>query len=165
MPKTYEPIATYTISSAASTYTFNSIPATYTDLVFIVNHLGTLATAEARIQFNSDTASNYSWTQLYGNGSSALSYRAANVTSLPLIPNEASSTTVPSAMIVNIQNYANTTTYKTVIYRGNVSSLATTANVGLWRKTPEAINSITIFTPVSTFASGSTFTLYGIKAA
>jgi hypothetical protein len=165
MAKTYEPIATNTLGSATATVSFSSIAATYTDLVLVVSHLGTLATAEAKIQFNGDTATNYSWTQLYGNGTSAASYRASSVSSIPLLPNEASSTTVPSAIIVNIQNYANATTFKTVIYRGSVTSLATSANVGLWRKTPEAINSITVFTPVSTFAAGSTFTLYGIKSA
>jgi hypothetical protein len=164
MASTYEPIATTTLGSAASSVTFSSISGTYTDLVLIVSHLGTLATAEARIQLNSDTGSNYSWTQLYGNGSSAASYRASSATSLPLLPNEASSTTVPSTLIVNLQNYSNSTTNKTVLYRSSVTSLATSANVGLYRST-SAITAINVFTNVSTFATGSTFTLYGIKAA
>jgi hypothetical protein len=161
---TYEAIFTETLASAQASVTFSSIPGTYTDLVLIVSHLGTLATAEARIQLNSDTGSNYSWTQLYGNGSSAASYRASSATSLPLLPNEASSTTVPSSMIVNLQNYSNTTTNKTVLYRGNVTSLATSANVGLYRST-SAITAINVFTNVSTFAAGSTFSLYGIASA
>lgn len=164
MAVTYEPIATYTSTGVINGYTFTSIPSTYTDLVMQVSYLGTLATAEGRIQLNSDTGSNYSWTQLYGNGSSAASYRAPNVTSLPLLPNEASSTTVPSVVTVNLQNYSNTTTNKTLLYRSNVTSLATTANVGLWRSTA-AITSIYVYTATSTFAAGSTFTLYGIKAA
>ena len=164
MPSTYTPIATTTLGSAAASVTFSSISGSYTDLVLIVSHTGTLATAEARLQLNSDTGSNYSWTQLYGNGSSAASYRASNVSNLPLLPNEASSTTAPSTMIVNLQNYSNTTTNKTLIYRSGITSLATTANVGLWRNT-SAITSIYLFTSASTFATGSTFTLYGVKSA
>jgi hypothetical protein len=164
MPSTYTPIATTTLGSAAASVTFSSISGSYTDLVLVVSYTGTLATAEARLQLNSDTGSNYSWTQLYGNGSSAASYRASNVTNLPLLPNEASSTTVPSTMIVNLQNYSNSTTNKTLLYRSSITSLATTANVGLWRNT-SAITSIYLFTSASTFAIGSTFTLYGVKSA
>jgi hypothetical protein len=161
---TYFAIAEQTLGSAATSVTFSSIPSTYTDLVLVISHTGTLATAEARLQLNSDTGSNYSWTQLYGNGSSAASYRVSNASNLPLLPNEASSTTVPSTMIVNLQNYSNTTTNKTLLYRSGISSLATSANVGLWRST-SAITSIYLFTPTSTFATGATFSLYGIKAA
>jgi hypothetical protein len=35
----------------------------------------------------------------------------------------------------------------------------------LWRKTPESINSILIYTASGTFATGSTFSLYGIASA
>jgi hypothetical protein len=38
--------------------------------------------------------------------------------------------------------------------------------VSLWRKSPEAINSIKIqFEPTTNIATDSVFTLYGIKAA
>jgi hypothetical protein len=42
----------------------------------------------------------------------------------------------------------------------------TGAVVGLWRKTPEAITSIDVLTlTADTFSIGTTFVLYGIKAA
>jgi hypothetical protein len=64
-------------------------------------------------------------------------------------------------------NYANTTTFKTVLIRANNSSTGVDLILGLWRKTPEAITSITIKNTgtSSNFAIGSTLTLYGIKAA
>jgi hypothetical protein len=47
--------------------------------------------------------------------------------------------------------------------RGNIASGGTEAVVGLWRNTA-AITDIQLFAAASTFAIGSTFTLYGIKA-
>ena len=65
---------------------------------------------------------------------------------------------------MSIQNYANTTTYKTMISRASDATQNAIAYVGLWRST-SAINSITLSVSAGTFAIGSTFTLYGIKAA
>ena len=66
--------------------------------------------------------------------------------------------------IVQFQNYSNTTTYKTVLSRGNNASNLVEAFVGLWRST-SAITAIDIKTQSGNFSIGSTFTLYGIKAA
>jgi hypothetical protein len=66
--------------------------------------------------------------------------------------------------IVNIINYSNTTTYKTLLGRGNTSASRIQATVGLWRST-SAINRIDLNIQGDNFAVGSTFTLYGIAAA
>jgi hypothetical protein len=67
--------------------------------------------------------------------------------------------------ILHINNYSNSTTYKTVLARGNAATNLVEAFVGLWRNT-NAITSISIICQNSkNFGSGSTFTLYGIKAA
>ena len=63
-------------------------------------------------------------------------------------------------------NYANTTTYKTVLSRdalNNASDGAVEAFVGLWRST-SAINTIQIKPDSGNFNTG-TFSLYGILAA
>jgi hypothetical protein len=62
-------------------------------------------------------------------------------------------------------NYANTTTFKTVLSKATSPSTFVRRYVGLWRKTPEAINRIYVFTDGDNFNIGTTFTLYGIKAA
>ena len=64
---------------------------------------------------------------------------------------------------INIQNYSNATTYKTTLGRGANTPALTMATVGLWRNT-SAITTITYSVTANTFATGSTFTLYGIKA-
>jgi len=162
MPITYESIATNTLSSAASSVTFSTISGSYTDLVLVSN--GKMAAGSAvnnKITFNSDTASNYSRTYVYGDGSTALSGRDSSQNNLGFIY---WNSTNPSNTIVQIMNYSNATTYKTALARTSEDGVAA-AYVGLWRST-SAITSITI-TRGSTndFASGSTFTLYGIKSA
>ena len=117
-------------------------------------------------RFNSDSATNYSCTNLYGNGTTAGSNRRSNFTELRLSQENFNADNTWCNVIVNVMNYANTTTYKTVLSRSNVASQEVTARVNLWRKTPEAINSITLFGAAgNNFAAGSTFTLYGITAA
>jgi hypothetical protein len=66
-------------------------------------------------------------------------------------------------LLVNVMNYSNATTYKTFLARGNIAAGGTEAVVGLWRNTA-AITSLELLPTASTFATGSTFTLYGIKA-
>jgi hypothetical protein len=163
MPNTYTPIATQTLGSAAASVTFSSIPGSYTDLILIID--GTSANdSNGGIRFNGDTTSNYSWTRLQGNGSTSTSARASNDTSIQSFT-VGTSTGGAGAAVIQIFNYANTTTLKTLLTRHGAASVVVRAIVGLWRKTPEAITSITIVTDNANFAIGSTFTLYGIKAA
>jgi hypothetical protein len=74
--------------------------------------------------------------------------------------------TTQSNILTSIQNYSNTTTYKSVLSRTNNAATETKAVVGLWRATPAAITTIDVGTGgANTFQTGSTFTLYGIKGA
>jgi hypothetical protein len=162
---TYTKIASTTLGSTAASVTFSSIPATYTDLVLVMNYFST--TSEwPMIQFNSDTATNYSFTNLYGSGSSALSLRQSNVAGIYVGYGAYSpaGSTNPGTIIINIQNYANTTTNKTTLSRSN-STNGVEATVGLWRNTA-AINTIVVkHQTATTYIAGSTFNLYGITAA
>lgn len=169
---TYTPIQSYTLGSPQSSVTFSSIPSTYTDLIIIASIKADSTTvATPSLRFNGDTATNYSGTWLYGIGSgSGSSSRASNATYIYTGDYAAGiESTNPSTIISHIMNYANTTTFKTVLSRHNQvnsSDGETGATVGLWRKTPEAINTI-LYTSTNgaNYATGSTFTLYGIQAA
>jgi len=160
---TYEAIATQTLGSAAATVTFSSIPSTYTDLVLVVNGSITSGNENFLIQFNSDTASNYSDTSIGGNGTTAISNRETSNTAIRC-NSYGSITTNLSQYNISIMNYANTTTYKTTLSRGNNTGTGTSANVGLWRST-SAINAVKLLPSASTFIAGSTFSLYGIASA
>jgi hypothetical protein len=163
MPSTYEKIETRTLVSASTSVAFTSIPATYTDIVIVAAGTISASAPSTSIRLNGDTGSNYSHTVLTGDGSSATSFRNSNQTSMYTTFNGAISSS-PNANIVQVMNYSNTTTNKTVISRANQAQYGTDAIVGLWRNTA-AINAITFITGGTGFAAGSTFTLYGIKSA
>jgi len=165
MTATYDCIATTTLSSAQSSVTFSSIPGTYTDLVVVIQAFWTTVPSNMYIymQLNSDTGSNYSTTILSGDGSSALSTRFSNRTNMNM---DYAATLVdeePTQRNINIMNYSNTTTYKTAIWRSNRAGAGTDAMVGMWRSTA-AITTILFDLETGDYASGSTFSLYGIKA-
>lgn len=157
---TYEAIATQTLGSAAASVTFSSISGAYTDLVLIIAGVQSVAD-NPYVQFNSDTATNYSRTQLSGDGSSASSSRNSNNAKIIFTGGDLSTFNA----ILNIQNYANTTTYKTVLIRSNSASDRTAAAVGLWRSTSAITSLLIANNSANTFAAGSTFTLYGIQSA
>ena len=162
---TYTPIATTTLGSSASSYTFSSIPSTYTDLVLVTTSKTTSGSNDAIIRFNSDSGTNYSSTILSGSGSAASSARTSNATYAFLDSYGWVTSSDFNVSVTQIMNYSNSTTYKTILARGNNASAGVDAIVSLWRST-SAINSITLFLAGSlTLASGSTFTLYGIAAA
>jgi hypothetical protein len=158
---TYEAIATQTLGSAAASVTFSSIPSTYTDLVLVA--AGSMTTGGATglsLQFNGDTGLNYSKTEVLGDGSTATSSRSSGFGSMNI---GLIDSTAQCNSIFQIMNYANTTTYKTALARGNNASGYVRAGVGLWSSTA-AITSVTVLPPYN-FATGSTFSLYGIKSA
>ncbi len=164
MAVTYTPIATNTLTSATGSVTFSSISGTYTDLYIICSVFAAAGGTAIYVQYNGDTAINYSHTIIYGNGSSAFSERQSNNKYIRVGGRYGLSTTNSTICRINVMNYANTTTNKTLISRGDLASSELESTVGLWRSTA-AITSVSIVADGGTFATGSTFTIYGIKAA
>lgn len=162
MPTTYEPIASQTVSVAASSVTFSGIPNTYTDL-FLVAYWGESGAGspygDNGFRLNSDSGSNYSAIMLYGNGSTATSFQWLNQTSIRVAQN---ATDYPMA-VIHVPNYASTSMFKTVL-----SGFGTEDNVGrsvgLWRNAA-AVTSVTFVNLGTNISVGSTFALYGVKAA
>jgi len=164
MTATYEKIATTTLGSSASDVTFSTITGSYTDLVLICQVKGS-TTITPYLQFNSDTGSNYSWTNMAGDGSTTSSTRGSNQAQSRLANQVYVDTTLNMNIIVNFNNYSNTTTYKTFLSRANKTGTdgGAEALVSLWRSTA-AISTIKVYPSGGTWSTGSTFTLYGIKA-
>ena len=167
---TYVALDKVTVSGSSTTYIdFTGLSSAYTDLVIVGNFGTDSNNTYFKMQFNSDTTdSNYSGTYLRGTGSAAdtgrynggtATYWASAGTKLPYNANTGN-------IIINLQNYSNSTTFKTSILRYNWvdANGAAASNAGLWRNTA-AITSIRLLTTAgSNFYAGSTFSLYGIKA-
>lgn len=170
MPATYEPIATSTATATVRTIEFASIPQTYTDLVAVVEMVNTTSSAYnylIRVGNSSlDTGTNYT-TQIHSSGLSnnPVSHRYRNSTFFRE-HNVGAQNNNDHMSIVNFMDYSNTTTWKPINMRSDMASLALEHNVGTWRST-SAINIIafTLDFDNDRVASGSTVTLYGIKAA
>lgn len=167
MALTYEPLATQTLSTLAADVYFTSIPQTYTDLV-LVQSLNGASHLTVGFRVNGSNTSIYSSTELAGNGSTASSTRQTSDSYARLTNFGGPDTTGRSLVISSFMNYSNSTTFKTVMTRCNNaggSFPGVQVSAALWRNTA-AITSINILTASgASYAVGSTFTLYGIKAA
>lgn len=170
MASTYTPIATQTIGSSTSYIDFTSIPQTYTDLILQVTTFATSGDQPSGVfrvgNGSIDGGSNYSVTNMYGNGTTAGSTRSSSQSYAFWNPiGISASTSVPNTSTLHFQNYSNTTTYKTILGRADSASFDTVATVNLWRST-SAINCIRVWNyPGYNMGAGSTFTLYGILSA
>lgn len=161
---TYEPIATQTLASPASTITFSSIAASWTDIKLVIVAKCTTTGATINLTFNNDTATNYSYTFLTGNGSTASSVNNINQNFINIGNVYTTQWTLGN---IDIFSYAGSTN-KSILSLGAIDR--STAGViysitGTWRST-SAINRVDIAHQTGdTFVVGTTATLYGIKAA
>lgn len=162
MPVTYQRIASTTLSSNQQEITFNSITSAYTDLRIVLVATSSTSVDFFRYRFNADTGTNYSSTDLIGNGSSALSQRNTSSSAI-LVQNFYN--TPPTLFEIDVFSYAGSTN-KTTLNSTSADlngSGAVAKTVGLWRNT-SAITSVTLRANTN-FASGTTATLYGILRA
>ena len=167
----YFSIATSTVGAGgASSVTFSSIPQTYTHLqIRAICRLGE-ATTDNNIymQFNGDTAANYSNHYLYGSGSGVASGAGVSSSNNPCMRCTGSTSTANmfGAGVIDILDYANTNKYKTLrSISGNDQNGSGFAFLqsGNWRST-SAITSVSFVVATSNIAVNSSFALYGVLA-
>ena len=161
MTTTYIALAQTTLSSATSTVTFSSIPATYRDLILVVRHQVTQLT-NVGLRFNSDSGSNYFGVEMVGTeGGGVTSGTNTGGSSVQsrfgggIINNG-------SISIYQIMDYSATDKHKSVLARHNWPGQAVNAVASRWANT-SAITSLSISTNEPSFASGATFSLYGVN--
>jgi hypothetical protein len=157
---TYVKIASYTATTSTASYTFSNIPQGYTDLILVTSGIGS-ATTNLECYINADTGSNYSFTYLYGDGSTVASGRNANANRIVV----GRLGTGTSHGIAHFQNYSNSLINKTIITRKGKGSEIGMIFSNIWRNN-NPITSLQIFGEGGqTMSSGYTATIYGVKAA
>lgn len=161
--RTYEPIATQTATGSETSFTFSSL-GSYTDIVIEIDAKNLTGNSDVLLRFNSDSGTNYSATIAGGDGSSAYSYRRTNSTSVICNYFNFLNSSTATIFRINVQSYRNGSTHTPVFIRADRSDQASEMIIGNWRST-SAITSLSIALSSSSFASNSTITLYGIKAA
>lgn len=162
----YESIATSNPTSGSS-ITFSSIPSTYKHLQIRMNSRYSVTDTRLDITFNSDTATNYAYHWLVGDGTAASAANGTSQTAALGAGYATGGTNIAAPSIVDIHDYSSTTKAKTVrAFNGwdtNGSGRIRLMS-GLWTST-SAINSITLTLSAGTFATGTSIALYGIKGA
>jgi hypothetical protein len=170
MATTCRLIAKQSLGSDTASVSFASIPATYDDLLCVVSARSSrLDTFEvAAIRFNgasSDT--NHSSRYLLGDGSAASS-GTNTYCRIGLIPANSATSSTFGNLEVYIPNYAGSTNKSysaSAVMENNATLSYIDVMAGLWSNTA-AITDIELRLIIgSSYKSGSTFYLYGIKKA
>jgi hypothetical protein len=165
MPQTYEPITQQTITGTPSTITISSIPSTYTDLVLVCWGWGSTGGGSLTVRGNGDGSTLYNTTYMYSDGSTITPGQTGDTSAGTFMGRIDFSSTKIGGGYIHIFDYANTTTFKTMIGTNFGSDHINWSSVGMYRST-NALSSLTIgIESSSTFANGFTMALYGIKAA
>jgi hypothetical protein len=173
MPENYVLLERTELNASATSVTFANIPQSgYTDLKVVLSTRTTDTTANdstaIALQFNGDTASNYSRRSLVGDGSTAASTNATT-TSMRIgftTTNGCTANTFGNGEFY-VPNYTGSTqksvSADAVAENNSTTYIYSALNAGIWTGTA-AITSVTILTPSFSFLAGSTFSLYGIAA-
>lgn len=168
MALTYDKLATLTLSAPQASITFNSFSG-YTDLVLVGQAKSAGSGRDSiGIAVNGIGSGIYYRTYLEGNGSTATS--GVQTQSIRIVSDYimgTSGTADFGTYIWNFMDYSNTTTKKTVLFRGSNTQVS-----GGWNAsamvylvdTTSAITSLTMATMNGpNFDTGTSFSLYGIK--
>ena len=169
----YDSLATVTLSATTTSITFAGIPSGYKHLqVRAISRATAVDTGRTVfMRFNSDSATNYNWHYLRGDGASATAGASTSDSSIGnVIMGTAASSTASAfgVAVIDILDYADTNKYKTIRSLTGNSQNTTTDNYaqltsGAWRSTA-AVSSITFNVNSSgDFTQYSSFALYGCK--
>ena len=159
---TYTLIDSVTLTSSASSVTFSSITQDYRDLVLIQNAKVLASSDSYRLSINGDTGTNYNTVTMYGYTSASSSSTTNEAGPIYMTARDSLSSTVADSTIIYFMDYSVTDKHKTLLARINNVSNVIQASAHRWASTA-SITSI-LLTSNDTFASGSTFSLYGIEA-
>ena len=173
---TYIQIGSNILSSSAATVTFSSISNAYTDLVLVMSAKSTdttTATDGGIIRFNGGGAGNIYYTRYiqWTSGSAAPTSTSlgpdTDIWPLNVNSSNAAYTNVFNTAEIYIPNYTASTykslSFTTIAEQNNSSGYGLgTMGAGLWQST-SAISSITCYPPAGSWATYSSFYLYGIK--
>lgn len=161
----FESIATTTVgASAVSEIIFSSIPQTYKHLQIRGIVRNSVTEGNLNTQFNSDTASNYAFHMVTGDGNSAASYNT-NPQSYITHGNFSGVSDIFTGVVIDILDYTDTNKYTTT---RNICSFDRNGagsvyfNSGHWRNT-SAVTTVRLFAGNNAMAQYSSFALYGIK--
>ena len=169
---TYDFISTETLASTASIVNIGGITSAYTDFVLscFVRSTAALGTTDLLLRFNVNAGNAYDGGYMTGNGSAATAARYTNssyAAPMGIMAAGNLAAGIFSSALITAPGYSNTTTYKNAHclsgsdYNGGGNTMLAVNTYGY----TVAITNIQLLPASGNFAVGSSFTLYGIKAA
>ena len=174
-PGDYDLLETTILTTTTSSVTFDNLDTVAADykhlqLRWVARNDRTSNNVDAiRMQFNSDTGTNYAYHQLRGTGSSVISVADASKTFMDIgsIGTNAASSGIFGSGVTDILDFSSTsknTTIRTLmgVVEGGSNDIRLLS--GLYNDTG-AITAFNLFGNAGDFVTGSRFSLYGIKAA
>lgn len=150
-------------AGGAASITFSNIPQTYKHLRIIMMIAPATGINQINAVVNNDTTANYTWHQLYGNGTAGSNSGVSSQTAAAMAPAPYSST-VPSVQVSDLLDYTSTSKFK--VFRGVGGTDANgTGQVALrsamWKST-SAVTSIKFsFDTAVNLPQYTTINLYG----
>jgi hypothetical protein len=171
-PYAFDLLETTILGTTASSVSFSSL-GSYSDYKHLqiryVVRSDTTTSGQVSLRVNSDSGANYAWHRISGSGTAATSFGTSNQTTIRsglIIPSDGvANNFAPS--VIDILDFSNTNKNKIIrcfygLHDNVGASNEIALNSGLWNNTA-AITSLTFTPPAGNFASGSRFSLYGVK--
>lgn len=166
----YELISTTLVTSAVASVTFDvsTLASTYKHLqIRALGKSSATASDSIDLTFNNDTGSNYSYHELYGNGSSVGSGASTSRANIAAVcgMRSSSDTYVFDAAVIDLLDPFSTSKNKTSrSFRGGTGGTGSVVYLvsGAWFST-SAVTSIKLTGRSNNLGVGSRFSLYGLK--
>lgn len=162
-------ISTVTVGAeGASSVSFSNIPASFKHLQIRGVARATSGSQNAgTLRLNGDTSTNYTFHQLFSNGSNGSSNGDINSTWMYFqkVPGSSDPSNVYGAVTIDILEYANTSKNKVMRYLGGANTNGSGfifVGSNAWYSTAP-VSSLTLAVDGSTFAQHTKFALYGIQ--
>jgi hypothetical protein len=158
----YVALANLTLGSTATTITFTSISQSYRDLILVINATsGNASSHQPSVRINGGTNS-YNYVTMFGTGSTTGATASSGNSQISLTGNQSAlRADGPLVIVAQFNDYSSTDKFKTCLSRASGVTSQVIATLGTNENTA-AISSLTVMN--ATFASGSTFALYGIAS-
>lgn len=158
---TYVLLNQITLAATSTGVTFSNIPQGYGDLVLVSNFI---PSGYTQIRFNNVSSSSYASVTMYGTGSGSGGSNSYTIAHIDTSNNVGDPTSSNVALGLQIMDYSQLDKNKTCLLRvdnpGASGYTHTQANRFI---SNDAINTINLI-QTGTWASGSTFSLYGVTA-
>jgi hypothetical protein len=166
----FEPIAYSAITANTASVQFSSIPGTYFSLLLVCFSRASNTGIQYRVQINGNTSTSaHGWIQERGGAGSLDRYSTKNTNSWDIASGANSSSPSDSFGLwsMQIDNYTNSSKYKSALMRATVTGSSTqeTSFANAIFRSNDSITSINIIQYGASFefVSGTKFALYGIK--